>query len=118
MRTRRARRLALDEVLQPARRGDEHVGAARTLDLPATARRRRPGAKPLAACDRAEVVGDLQASSRVGTRTSAAGGPRPADALDDRQRERERLARAGRGLGEDVGAAKSHGDDALLNLER
>ncbi len=40
------------------------------------------------------------------------------DALDDRDRERERLARAGRALREDVAAAQRLGDDERLDLER
>ena len=64
------------------------------------------------------------ASSRVGASTSARRALRPAGAaaglerLDERDPERERLARAGRRFGEYVVALQRVGDDELLDGER
>jgi hypothetical protein len=58
------------------------------------------------------------ASSRVGTRTSAAGERRRRRALDDRQREGKRLARPRRRLREDVRPRERVREDERLDPER
>ena len=113
---------AVDEILQAARRRDDHVRVAaprracaferhaavdgRDLDR----RRRRPAANSSVTCD-AELARRDEHER---------GGPAVGrvEALDDRDRERERLARAGRALREDVAAAKRLRDDERLDLER
>ena len=62
-------------------------------------------------------VATCVASSRVGTRTSAEGLAPGRRALDERQAEREGLARSRRGLGEDVEAGERVRQDQLLNGE-
>ena len=73
-------------------------------------RRRRDALSSPATCE---------ASSRVGTSTTAAGPPvADVDALDEGDREGERLARAGRRLREDVAAGERVREDVRLDRER
>ena len=84
---------------------------------PSAARRRRPTRRCRSPAISANSSVTCTQSSRVGTSTSANGVPR-VSALDDRDRERERLARAGRALREDVTAPECLRDDERLDLER
>ena len=117
---------ALEVVDRAAGRGDDDVDAA-----PQAAQLL---ADRLAAVDRQDAGADARgrtswsasatciASSRVGTRTSADVLPSPAcadrDALERRQREGRRLARPGRGLGEQVAAGQQRRDRLALDGRR
>ena len=112
----------LDEILQAAGRRDDDVRALEPLRLrarPARRRRRRRRGGPCAAANGAISSATWSASSRVGTSTSDVGvlpsGVRP---LDERDAEGERLARAGRRLGEDVAAGERVRQDERLDAER
>ena len=111
----------VDQVLQAAGCGDEHVGLAGAVGLGAERHAAVHGGDGEAAraSERLELLGHLH---RELTRRDEHERRRPtgipADALDDRPGEGERLARAGRGLGEHVTAAEGGGDDELLNLKR
>ena len=112
---------AVDEILEAARRRHEHVGV-RAPPGPACAaerrrRRRRRGSRGASpTCCIASVT--WEASSRVGTSTSAPMLACRVEALDDRDREGKRLAGAGRALREDVAAAERLRDDGGLDGER
>ena len=111
----------LEEVVEAAGRRDEHVRAARLLRLRPDGHAAVDGrdAQALRLRERPQVGGDLgrelagrdeHECCRLG-----AGAGR---ALDERQAERERLAGAGRRLGEDVEAAERVREHELLDRER
>jgi hypothetical protein len=111
---------SVEEVLEPARRGDEHVGrldqAGLILDRDAAV---DGGDAQSARCHQGpELLGDLarQLAGRHEDERRRAAAPR--DALDDRQREGERLARAGGRLGQDVMPVHDVADDERLDGER
>ena len=106
----------LDQVVEAARCGDEDVRAARLLDLRADRRAAVDGrdAQALRLGERAEVVGNLDRELTGRYEHERAGaGVRADGALDERQAEGERLARARRRLGEDVEAREGVGQDEL-----
>ena len=112
--------VAVDEILQPAGRRDDHVRGFRLVRLrlerhPAVHRRDLD----LVAGDQRELLGHLHAEltrrdehERRGARLGRV------EALEDRDRERERLAGSGRALGQDVAAAQRLRDHERLDLER
>ena len=112
---------AAEQVLEPPRRGDDDVGAARGGGLRAEAD---------AAVDGGELaaggLGDRSSSSTIGRRARASApapgrrGPPAAglDPLDHRDSEGEGLARAGRGLDEQIVAREGVANDHLLDGER
>ena len=104
---------AVDEILQAARRRDDHVRVLRLVGLRLQRHaavdgrdldvgRRRSARTPRSPARRA------RASARARARTACSSA---SSALDDRDRERERLAGAGRALREDVAAAQRLRDD-------
>ena len=66
----------------------------------------------------ASVTCDAELARRARARAPPAWRRSGSSALDDRDRERERLAGAGRALGEDVAAAQRLGDRDALDRER
>jgi hypothetical protein len=110
----------LEQVLEPARGGDDDVCAGGLLGLGLEADaavhdgdRQRPGLH-----DGLQLVDDLAGElARRGEhergRPACVGG----DPVGDRHAEGERLAGPGRGLGEDVAAGEDVGDDEPLNRE-
>jgi hypothetical protein len=110
--------LAVDEVLQASRRRHDHVCGLRLVRL----RLQRHAAVDrcnleIVAGDQRELLGHLHAElarrdehEREGLAVTYT--------LDDRDRERERLAGPRGTLGENVTAAQRLGDDEGLNLER
>src|SRR5919199_764153 len=111
----------VEQVLQAPGRRDQELGAARGagLLLEADAAVDRGDPQPSGACDRARLVHDL-GGELAGRREDERARPAAArcDPLDDRDREGERLAGAGRRLGEDVAAGEDVGDDEPLDGER
>jgi hypothetical protein len=112
---------ALGDVLEASRRRDEDVRARRTLRLLAELRAAvgDADAQALGPRDVLEVVGDLLRElagwdEDQRRRRRAA----PVEPLDDRQRERERLARARLRASEDVLALERVGHHEALDLER
>ena len=112
---------AVEQVLQPAGRGHEQVRVVRPLGLRAERRAAEDGCDPEAAsaADGAELFRDLlrelarrYEDERCGLRVRRC---RP---LDDRQPESQRLAGAGRRLGEDVHTRERVRKDDLLDGER
>ena len=118
---------ALDQVAEPAGRGDQDVdAAAQVTDLlvvraspPNAVRLNRPSVRA------SGVIASLtcMASSRVGTRTSAFGRPGRGlaavrDAYQQRQAERERLAGAGLAPAEHVPPGQRVRDRRGLDRER
>ena len=111
---------ALEEVLEPAGRGDEDVRALRVARLLLEADAAVDGgdgevARPR---DRAQRVDDLAGELTRGgeherRRAAGVGG----DPVDDRHAEGERLAGPGGGLGEHVAAVEHVGDHELLDGE-
>ena len=105
----------LHEVDEATGRADHDVDAAlQRADLAVHRRRRRRPRRrcgPRTLAERLEHVVTWLASSRVGTSTSAVGcfGLGLADALEQRDAEGERLARAGLGLAADVAAGERVG---------
>ena len=111
---------AVEEILEPAGCRDEDVGAARALRLGAERRAAvdRRDAKPLRRGECRDLGGDLKgelARRHEDERRRRVARLRP---LDDRNRERERLARARRRLREDVAAFERVSEDERLDLER
>ena len=92
-------RAACEQILEPSRRRHEHVRAGGLLGLldAGRPRRRRPVTRSAREWAIARMSSTIcVASSRVGASTSADGrGPSARDPLDERDPERERLARAG-----------------------
>jgi hypothetical protein len=112
---------ALDEVLQSARRCDDDMRGARTLRLGGEWSAAVDGrdAKALRRCERRRFRGDLggKLASRNEDEHRRSGrlGVRP---LDDRQGERERLARARGRLRKHVATVERVRKHPLLNAER
>ncbi len=109
-----------EQVLEPARGGDDDVGAAGRGDLGAEADAAVDGADPqlLGAADRVELVDDL-AGELAGRRQDQSGEVAAAglDQVDHRDSEGEGLAGPGRGLDEQVVAGERVADDHLLDGE-
>ena len=117
---------AVEQVDEPTRRGDQHVGAARGSDLWVDASAAVDGrdGQPAGVCDRAELVGYLgrelarRREDQCARCSGATAGLRAwLDAIDERDPERERLARAGGGLDEHVVVVKYVADHQLLDGE-
>ena len=111
-------RPALDQVEEPAGSGDEDVGLPRLVDLAADRRAAVDGRdlQPLRRGKRLDVRRDLDRElagrdEDERARASAPGG----GALDERQPEGERLAGAGRRLGEDVESGERVREDEVLD---
>ena len=110
---------ARHQVLEAAGRGDEDVGALARLDLLLEADAAVDGRdlEPLDAGERLGLLDDL-GGELAGRREHERGGAAARlDALDHRDRERERLARARGGLGEHVAAVEHVADDEPLDGE-
>ena len=112
-------RVAAEQVLEPAGGGDDDVGAAGGVALRAEADAAVDGgdAEAAGAGDRVELVDDLAgelAGRRQDQRREAVAG---LDRVDGRDPEGERLARAGRGLDQQVVAVERVADDHLLDGE-
>ena len=111
----------LDEIVQPARGGDDDVRALQALHL-------RPdrgaavggrGANALRLAEQHELLGHLERKlAGRGEHERGRGRLVGRDELDDRQREGERLPRARRRLAEDVAALERDGDDEGLDTKR
>jgi hypothetical protein len=114
-------RVASQQVLEAARRGHHDVRPACLLGLrlQADAAVDRRNAQAQWRADDARVLDDLD-GELARRREHQRGGPRRVgrDALGERHGEGERLARAGRGLGEDVMAGERVGYDEPLDGER
>ena len=115
-----AQRPALEQILEPARRGDHDVGPARELGLllepdPAVDRGDREPPDP---SDVAKLIDDL-AGELAGRREHQRGRLAAAglEQVGDRHAEGQGLARAGRGLNQDVAPGEDVGDDQLLDCE-
>ena len=115
-----AQRPALEEILEPARRGDHDVGPACELGLllEPNAAVDRGDREPPDPSDVANLIDDLRgelASWREHQRgrLAAVG----LEQVGDRQAEGQGLARAGRGLNENVAPGEDIGDDQLLDCE-
>ena len=113
-------RAALEQVLEATGGGDEDVGALGALDLRAEADAAVDGGDPEAARggDRLQLVDDLAgqlAGRRQDQRRRAAGVG--LDEIDQRHPEGQGLARAGRGLDEDVVAGEHVFDHEPLDGE-
>ena len=109
------------EVEQPARSGDDHVGAAGALRLRADRDAAVDGGDAEApdVGDDAELLDDLR--DELAGRHQDEGRRAPVtgrDAFDDRDREGERLARAGPGAREDVPPGDRVREDERLDRER
>src|SRR3954451_20115976 len=111
---------AVQEVQQPAGRGDEHVGTPRALRLGVQADaavdcRDAQGARGGDGSD----LGDDLTGELAGGREDEREGPaaRGGRAVDQRDAEGQRLARAGGGLDEHVAAGEHVGDDEPLHGE-
>ena len=107
--------------MQPARRGDDDVDAARAARAPgrcATPPKTSDGREPRAAGEGAEALADLhrelarrrEHQRPAGLRRGA--GVQLEQLVEDRQRERRRLAGAGLGAAEDVAARQLRRDRA------
>ncbi len=115
-----AQRPALEEVLEPARRGDHDVGPGCELGLllepdPAVDRGDREPPDP---SDVVKLIDDLSGElagwrEHQRDRLTAAG----IEQVGDRQAEGQGLARAGRGLDENVAPGEDVGDHQLLDCE-
>ena len=111
----------LEEVVEPARGGDEDVGAARLLRLSADGRSAVDGGDAQVARrgERLQVGDDLRGELAGRDEHERArvpvGAGRP---LDHRDAEGERLARARGRRGEDVHAGERVGQDERLDRER
>jgi hypothetical protein len=114
-------RAALEQVLEPARGGDDDVRASSALGLlldpdPAIDggdRERLRGGEVVQVVD--DLERELAGRGQDQARRAAVAG---LDQLDHRQAEGERLARSGRGLDEHVAAVEHVADDELLDGER
>jgi hypothetical protein len=110
--------LAVDEVLQAARRRDDDVRLLRLLRLRLQRYAAVDGRHLQAvAGDHRELLRHLDAEL-AGRDEDQRERLRVRAVLDDRDRERERLAGARRALRQDVAAAQRLRDDELLDLER
>ncbi len=112
---------ALDQVEQPARRGDEHVRAPGLLGLRVDADAAVDGgdAEVARLHDAGELVDDLggELAGRGEDEGGRPGGVR-VDEVGQRHAEGERLARARGGLDQHVAAVEHVGDDERLDRER
>ena len=113
-------RAAGDQVLEPARGGDDDVGASGGLDLGAEADAAVDGgdAQLAGADQRRELVDDLAGElpgrgEDEGLRTLLSG----LDQIGERDAESQRLAGAGGGLDQEVVARERIADDHLLDRE-
>ena len=107
---------ASDQVLEPAGRGDEDVGAAGRRDLRCEADAAVDGGDAEAAAlgERGELVDDLAGELPSGGEDQRLRAPVAAvDEVDQRHAEGERLAGAGGGLDEQVVAGEGVADDHL-----
>ena len=108
------------QVLEPARGGDEHVGALAGLDLLLEADAAVDG-RDLEAADAGQRLGlldDLGGElARRGEHERGGAAAAVLEALDDRDHEGERLAGARGGLGEHVAAGEHVTDDEALDRE-
>ncbi len=113
---------ALDEIVQPARRRDDDLGAAQPLRLRGDGCAAVDGrdAEPARRAERRQLLGHLQRelAGRGEARAPPGRGSSVEMQLDDREPEGERLAGAGRRLAEDVAAGERVGDDERLDAER
>jgi len=113
--------LALDEILQTTRRGDDDVRPLELLRLcgDRSAAVGEAHLDALRRCERLDIPCDLERElagrheDERGRGLAVGGGP-----LDERNAEGERLARAGRCLGEDVAAVERVRQDEGLDAER
>ena len=102
------------QVLEPAGRGDEDVGALAGLDLLLEADAAVDGRdlEAAGAGERLGLLDDLGGElARRGEHERGGAAVGALEALDDRDRERERLARARGGLGEHVAPVEHVADD-------
>ena len=109
-----------DQVLEPAGGGDEDVGAAGGGDLRAEADAAVDGGdtKPAGGGDGAQLIDDLAGQLAGGGEDQGRAWPGARlDALDQRDAEGERLARAGRGLDEQVVAGERVAETIRLDGE-
>ncbi len=104
--------LALDEVVQPAGCSDQDVRASRSLRLSGDRDASVDGGDAeVARGESVELTGDLGRQLARGNEDKRCGVPLAGlEALHDRDREAERLARAGRGLGEHVASGECVGE--------
>ncbi len=114
-------RAASEEILEPARGRDQHVGGRRglgLLDQPGAAVD-RGDAQRTGVRDTADVLDDLE-RQLAGRRQHERRRPRVGglDPLDERDPERERLTGAGRGFGDHVPAGDRVADHGSLDCER
>ena len=109
------------EILEAARRRDEHLRVARGLRLGAERHSAVDGngADAARAADLLERLGHLRSELARGHEHERLDAGRVrVEPLDDRDREGEGLAGAGRALREDVAAAERLGDRGGLDGER
>ena len=112
---------ALEQVLEAAGRRHEDVGALGVAGLLLEADAAVDGGDGdvAGAGERAQLLDDLARQLAGGGEDERRGAARGGvDAVDQRDAERERLARPGRRLGEHVAAGEHVGDDELLDGER
>ena len=110
----------LEQILEPARRGHEDVGARGLLGLAvdADSAEGRGDAQAAGARDGRGLLGDLHGELARRHQHEAGRNARvAADALGHRDREGQRLAAAGRRFREDVAPCQCVGKDELLDGE-
>jgi hypothetical protein len=112
-------RAPVREVLEAPGRRDQDVGAARPLRLRTDLRAAVHGrdAQPARLRHVAELIGDLDGQLARRDEHQSGGATGRLDSLDDRDRERERLAGAGPRLGEHVAPGQGVGHDERLDRE-
>ena len=117
---RQRERAAGEQVLEAAGRGDEDVRVARLAGLLLEADAAVDGghAQVAGARQRAQLLDDLGGQlARGGEHERRRAARVGREAVDQRYAEGERLAGAGRRLGEHVAAGEHVGDDELLDRE-